>query len=185
MTAKICRYPAGVLCADYLRGLVGLSLTGGPLLLLPTVPWVSGALGLGCGLFAAYLVRTALRHGTSLHVDDRALRVTGPFADRPRLAALTGHGNRTLPWSELRGLRLHYFSTRRDRSDGWLVLTLKGPDGSIRIDSALPGFAAILDRAVPAAHAAGVPIGTATEENLLALGRPVPGDRAADPARVP
>lgn len=63
-----------------------------------------------------------------------------------------------------------------------MVLTLKASGTAIRIESALPAFDAILERAVAAARAEGLRLGPATEDNLAALGHAPATPRALDPS---
>jgi len=38
---------------------------------------------------------------------------------------------------------LNYYTTRSDRSQGWVELVVRGPDGAIRLESSLDGFTQI------------------------------------------
>ena len=73
-------------------------------------------------------------------------------------------------------MKLSYFSTKRDRSDGWMQLSL-GSTGSrtLRVDSALEGFYDIVERAARAAETAGLPLSVATLANLRSMGITVAG----------
>ena len=160
--AQALRYPRGVLLADHARALGGLVLTAGPLALLRVSPWVGWPLALCAALFALFALRTLLRHGTRLTLDENVLRREGPF------------GTVALPWAELSGLSLRYYATRRARPgrepEGWMQMTLSGPQARIRIDSTLEGFDAIAERAAEAALRNGVALTPVTLDNLMALG---------------
>ena len=67
-------------------------------------------------------------------------------------------------------MKLSYFSTKRDRKEGWMQLDLKAAHGRIRVDSTLDDFPLIARRAVEAANARGVPLPDATRGNLTGLG---------------
>ncbi len=183
------RYPGAALTADYLRGGGGLLLTAGPLLALP-LHWIMAVLFGSCALlFAAFMLRTALRQFTVIEATDQGIASRGPLSGR------------AIRWDELARLRLTYYSTRRDRERGWMQLTLKGRGRALAMDSALDGFDAVADRAAHAAQVRGVEITDATRDNLAALGILAPsggslaerwgltGDRApveeASPARSP
>src|SRR5688572_24800369 len=79
-----------------------------------------------------------------------------------------------LAWHNLKAVRLNYFSTRFDRTGGWMQLMLKGhggPDGAaIRLDSTLEGFSDIAKQAAAAARAARVPLSETTRNNFASLG---------------
>lgn len=168
----VYRYSARALAPDYVRCAAGLLLTLGPLAALTVLPWVAWALGLAAAAFAAHGVRTALRHLGAIEVDGGSIAVRGPLARR-------------IAWRELTGLRLRYFSTRRDRARGWMLLTLRGRQGrgrragwgrgprgcgTIRIESTLPGFEDIVLRAAEAAGDAQLGLEAATLGNLETLG---------------
>ncbi|WP_448191726.1 hypothetical protein [Azospirillum sp. sgz301742] len=152
----ILRYPPAGLMGDYARAAAGLAMTVSPLLLLTLTVWIAVPLGLAAILFAAFAARTAQRHVTRVVVDEDGVRAEGPLGGAVR-------------WDALSGLRLRYYATRRDRTDGWLVLTLTG-GGRVRVESTLDGFDALAERAAEAARRNAVPLDRATQDNLLALG---------------
>ncbi len=108
-------------------------------------------------LFALFGIRTALRHATRIDVSETGLRASGPLAAAIR-------------WAELDRLKLAYYSTRRDRRDGWMQLELKGDGATIRLDSRIAGFNDLVERSALAAAARGVELSAATAANLEALG---------------
>ena len=151
------RYPTTSLLADYARGAIGVGLTGAPLVLVdlhPVAFWLCLA---GFALSAAFVARTALRQATRLRLDDDGLSVIGPISRR-------------IDWSSLRGFRLAYYSTRRDRQQGWMQLSLSGDRGNIRIESSIDGFDTIVARAHRAARERQIDLSDTTVSNLLALG---------------
>jgi hypothetical protein len=151
------RYPTGEISADYLRAGAGIAITAGPLLfadLLPVIATILAALAL---LFAGYGLRTYWRHRTTVEVTDEALRTHGPFG-------------KTVPWAALDEVRLRYFSTRRDRAKGWMQLTVRGPEGTISLDSTLEAFEDVTRRVVLAARQRGIALNQATRANLQSLG---------------
>lgn len=152
------RYPGGAVAADYARAVVGLGATGGIVAFanaLPIWTYVFGGLAL---MFLAYGARTALRQFTVVECSETGLAAGGL---RPI----------SIAWKDVRDVRLRYFSTRRDRSAGWLQLTVAGPRGSIRLDSQLEGFATIASRALRAAESNGVALAPVTAANAQALAR--------------
>ncbi len=170
------QYPTKALSADYFRSALGVFV---PLALifftelLPLVFYFMAALAL---LFAIYGLRTALRQGTVLTVDDNGVRQEGP---------LGGLLDRAINWSDLRDIRLRYYSTRRDHSGGWMQLILSGAAGRIRMDSNLPGFDDIVRRACAEARERRLTTDPATAANLSSLGLSAGDGAAAAEAKPP
>lgn len=154
---SVHRYPREALTADYLRGGAGFALTGAPLVALSPHWAVAVPLAAAAVLFLAFLARTALRHLTTVELDDAGIAAHGPLGG-------------AIAWPELRDLRLRYYSTRRDRQKGWMHLTLKGGGRALRLESTITGFDAIVERASEAAGANRLRVAEATAENLIALG---------------
>ena len=83
-----------------------------------------------------------------------------------------------IDWRALRGLELRYYATKRDRTMGWMQLTLKGRDAGagiggttvVRLESTLDGFDALTRRAAQAAQANDLLLSSATLTNLGARG---------------
>lgn len=157
-------YPRDSLRADYLRAAAGLLLTALPLILVRP-HWIVGLLlGAMAILFLLFLLRTAQRQATTVHLDDTGIRAEGPMG-------------KAVAWTGLADLRLRYFSTRRDKQKGWMHLTLKGASATLKVESSIDGFEDIVDRAVDAAKANGLRLEPTTLNNLAALGFDAPGDR--------
>ena len=85
----------------------------------------------------------------------------------------------SIRWDELDGIKLAYYSTRRDRRDGWMQLELRAGGSRIRLDSRIDGFAELVERAARAADARGLEPSAATAANLEALGIAVSWPRRA------
>jgi hypothetical protein len=152
------RYPRQTLWADYVRATAGVVLCGGPLLALDVNRWMALILGAGFVLFAIFLVRTALRQRTRYMLADDTLCADGP-------------AGALVEWARLDRLKLSYYSTKRDRSGGWMQLAVGSAGGRpIKIDSALEGFYDIVERAAQAAEANEVTLGPATRANLKSMG---------------
>ena len=163
MTATVLRYPLGSLLADYGRGALGLALTVPVVAFVDPAPIVFWLFALCAAISALFVARTALRQVTALTYDDTGVWQSGPW-------------RRRIAWDELTDLRLKFFSTRRDRSVGWMQLTLKGGGRTIGVESTLEDFEALTARAFDAARARDLALGDATLANLLALGiDPEPG----------
>lgn len=150
-------YPPSALIPDYLRAGAGLLLSGGPLLLAdPSSLMVYVLVGLAA-LFSLYGLRTLVRQMWRLEVTENGVTTAGPFGGSVR-------------WDELSALQLSYFSTRRDRSDGWMQLKLRGADGNLRIESTLSDFDAVVARAASAAGRRDLALNESTRANLATLG---------------
>lgn len=163
MNSADLRYPRPTIMADYVRAGIGVLLCGAPLLLLEVNYWLAALLGAGFALFALFLVRTGLRHRTRYMLGPDTLCADGPAGT-------------LVEWSRLDRLKLSYFSTKRDRSDGWMQLAIGSTNGRlIKVDSSLDGFHDIVERAARAAEGTGVTLSDATRANLRAMGIVVAG----------
>ena len=151
------RYPARAIILDYFYTALGLAFTLVPLALVTPLPAVTGVLAGFAILFFIFGLRTAIRHNTFVEVSDSGVT----------LRSLWGF---KVTWSELRELKLSYFSTRRDRHGGWMQLRLRGQKRTIRVDSTLDGFEKLVARAAREARARELELGLETVQNLMALG---------------
>jgi hypothetical protein len=151
------RYPPSALRGDYARAGLGLALTLGPAAMVQPgsgALWVLLPLAL---LFAVFALRTLGRQLAVVELGPDGITVAGL-------------GRSALRWDEIRSFRLDYYSTRGDRTGGWMQLTAKGPSGKIRVDSALEDFVAVVRAASDAARKAGLDVSEATLANLGHLG---------------
>jgi len=150
-------YPASAMAGDYMRAAAGLAPT---LFILATVSLgdvTTAVIGGFAAIFAAFAIRTALRHGTSLEMDENGLRAAGL--------------RRTvIPWGGLDRVKLAYYSTRRDRKSGWMQLQLRAGRSRLSLDSRLDGFDQLARQAARVAAERGVALSDATAANLQALG---------------
>jgi hypothetical protein len=110
-----------------------------------------------------FLARTALRHHTRYVLGPDTLCADGPAGT-------------LVEWNRLDRLKLSYFSTKRDRSDGWMQLSIGSAGGrAVKLDSSLDGFHDVVERAARAAETAGLPLSDTTRANLKAMGISVAG----------
>ncbi len=151
------RYPRRVILGDYFRAGTGLALTAGPLLLVHPASVMVYVLGGLAALFGVFGIRTAWRQATYIRADDKGIEQTGPFGV-------------AFDWEELREIRLRYFSTRRDRADGWMQLSLRAGGGRLRIDSGIEDFLNLARLAAAKAADAGIEPDAATIANFEQLG---------------
>ncbi len=151
------RYAPGALTGDLARAGIGFVLCAIPLVAVSMDMWMMVLLAALAGLFALFGVRTWRRRGTCIAMDDTGITTTGLK-------------NARIPWGDLRQFKLSYFSTRRDRSNGWMQLNLGGTRGGLSIDSNLDGFEEICRRALLAATDNKIELTSATMRNLAELG---------------
>ena len=166
---SVHRYARPALRADLIRGTVGLALCLAPILFL-TLHWVVLAVfAVSAALFGFFVARSLLRCYTVICLDDVGIVARGPLGC-------------AIAWSQLQRLRLRFFSTRRDRANGWMQMTLQGPGTTLALESTLDGFGEIAERACRAALANGVALSPTTVANLDALGiDAAPAEPAAAP----
>jgi hypothetical protein len=153
----VYRYPAGAIAADYVRGLGGIALTGGPLWLLAPSGGFAWVLAACMVLFLVYFARAVVRHLTRIELSETGITARGPFGG-------------AVPWDELRSMKLSYYTTRSDRTGGWMQLDLSAGVGSVSVDSRLDGFADIAGVAAQQALRRAYRLDEATLLNLKALG---------------
>ena len=161
-------YPTHVQRSDLIRGGLGLLLTLGPLLALPMHWAVALLFGAAAILFAIFTARIVQRALTRYEFGDQGIIAHGPLGV-------------AIAWDDLTSLKLQFFSTRRDRRNGWMLLVLKDGRRTLKLESTLNGFDEIVDRAAETAKAKKLQLTDATTNNLLAMGAPVAEDPPAEP----
>jgi len=158
---KVFRYAADALFRSYIKALLGMAATLGPLLLLSPTSVIVYILIFLFVLFFCYGIRTIIRQLTRLELSTSHIREVGP---------MTGLINRGIAWEELGGFKLRYYSTRRDREAGWMHLVLKGKGVRLSIDSHIGQFEELVRFSYAAAVAHGIKVDPLTGTNLAALG---------------
>lgn len=163
MSSADLRYPRETLWADYIRAGSGALLCGLPLLVVEVNRWLALILAAGFLLFGAFFVRTALRHRTHYLLGPDTLCADGPAGT-------------LVEWNRLDRMKLSYFSTKRDRTGGWMQLVV-GSAGAraVKIDSSLDGFYDIVERAARAAETRELELSRTTRINLRSMGISVAG----------
>ena len=150
-------YPTSAMLGDYVRAAAGL-VPAAAILAVEPVGLVAGAVLSGLTvLFVLFGLRTAVRHGTRIEATEAALHASG-------LSHIL------ISWDELDRLKLAYYSTRRDRRDGWMQLELRAGSARLRVDSRIEGFGDLVKISVRAAELRGLRLSEATSSNLQALG---------------
>ena len=159
------RYSFAALRGDYARAATGVLLTAGLAALAEGQPVATAVLGSTALIFLAFGVRTWLRHRTTVEVGENGISTSGG-----RYVNLS--------WSELSALKLRYYATKRDRTGGWMQLTLAAGRRRLSLESSLEGFAELVRRAALAASANELALDSSTQSNLLALGITPPSEPA-------
>ncbi|WP_373087704.1 hypothetical protein [Sneathiella sp.] len=163
---KIFTYSFRALLGSYIRAVVGLVLTAVPVLLSSSISVIVYISVFLFFLFFCYGIRTIIRQMTRFEVKDDGIYMFGPF-------------NRIIHWDELGGFSLHYYSTRRDREDGWMQLKLKGRGSRLKIDSTIGEFDDLLRLTYGAVVRGGLVIDPVSRGNLHVMGiKPPPGGAA-------
>ena len=156
------RYERRALVGDFARAGIGLVISLGALAIAGFGGFTAWLFGVCAVVFLLFGLRTLLRSVTNYELTDMGL--TRFYA--------TGFGRseRALAWQGLNKLRLRFFPAKRDRSQGWMEMTLAGDGARMRLDSTLGDFDAIVRAAVGAATRRRLALSEATLSNLAALG---------------
>ncbi|MGH8676294.1 MAG: hypothetical protein ACREVG_18550 [Burkholderiales bacterium] len=128
----------------------------------PGLPFAS-VLAAGMLLFLVYFARAVVRHLTRIELSETGIAAHGPFGG-------------AILWEELCSMKLNYYTTRSDRTGGWMQLDLGTRERSICVDSRLEGFAEFAGAVAQEAGRRGHRFDDATRLNLKALGVRWEGD---------
>jgi hypothetical protein len=166
------RYPKKVLTGDYIRGGIGFAVCASLLVAARDFGVFHYIVLAGAALFGGFILRTWQRHMTSYELSEEGIWANGPLG-------------KAIRWSEISDIGLKYFSTRRDRKEGWFQLTVRGRPRKISVDSDLDGFEEVLRACTPIFAANRLELSESTAENFAAAGFPVPTEAAGGmpPAR--
>ncbi|MGY8994805.1 MAG: hypothetical protein ACKVH7_00010 [Alphaproteobacteria bacterium] len=164
--SSLHRYDTRVLMGDYIRAGAGALICFAPVLLVEVVNvLVYILLSIGT-VFTVFGLRTLIKQMTSIELSATGIRTLGPLA-------------RTIGWSELSGMKLAFYSMRRNRYGGtmdlsgsksWMELKLRGTGNTITVDSSLDGFDSVVAVAMEAAQDRELPLNDVTLANLDAMG---------------
>jgi len=150
------RYPRRAFWVALARAGLGFALAAVLLFAAAGEPLVV-ALALGIvALFAAYGFRALVRARQAVVLSPDGVAIVGAFA-------------RAIRWNELTGVRLAYYTTRRDGENGWMELSLRSGRTRIALESELDGFADIAMASGRAAARRGLPLSAASQRNFAAL----------------
>ena len=168
---SVHRYPMRALAGDYARAGAGMALPLAPLLFVTPGPGMIAVLGGLATLFFVFGLRTWRRQLTRVEVTEEGITTQASARPAPRVS---------IPWHGLSGLKLRFYSTQRNREQGWLQMSLIAGDGTLRIDSNLEDFETVARRAADAARANGLALEPTTISNLGALGLNEAADAAPE-----
>ena len=193
----ILRYPLSALIGDYAIGLSGTAIC---VVMLVTAGWGGKLIWLFLALTLcclAYTIRTVLQHRTIFEVDDRGIaRILLGKTRRIDWGELQNMSLRYYPRRRAKkkgmgsvlgriGRRsLDERVAREERpasplQEGWMVLKLGNrAKQSIVLESGLPNFFALAERAAQAAHDNNVALDPVSDDNLRALASLPPEFRA-------
>lgn len=153
----VYRYPSRAMVVECVQGAAGFGLAGGLAMFAQPAGPVIAVLAAAAALFLVYFGRAVVRNLTRIELDKREIRARGPLGA-------------TISWDEMCSLRLNHYTTRSDRSGGWMQLEVRGTQRSIRIDSSLSDFAGLAALAVREASRRGKLFDACTRANLGVLG---------------
>jgi len=151
------RYPHQALRSAYALACTGMAIGFGPLLFAQPAllfRWLLGTMGV---LFLVYFARTVVRQRTRIEIDASGIGARGPLGAEIR-------------WDDVRAVTLSYYSTRPDRSGGWMEFIVKGPRRTIRVESTLDGFVELVGETLRETRGRGIEPDERTRTNLRALG---------------
>ena len=153
---SVHRYPPQSLLGDYMRAGLGLLLTVPPLLFFEPGTAIGLALFIVAAVCLFFVVRTAERNRAIISLEDDAIAVTSFRSAR-------------ITWADMARMNLAYYAIKRDKSGGWMELTLKDATNTIKLDSRLEGFLVIVVKAARVARERRLPLNQITLTNLKAL----------------
>ena len=156
-SSKRMHYPSHAIRVEFTYTIVGLLFSLVPITLTPALPEICGILSFLALLFFLFGLRTIIRQYTSIEISENKISVSG----------LLGF---SITWSEIQELKLSYFSTRREKSDGWMQLKLGAHNHTLRVDSSLSGFSKLVSEAVKNTLGNGLKFSPKTIQNLKVLG---------------
>ncbi|MBC8158020.1 MAG: hypothetical protein H8E94_01670 [Alphaproteobacteria bacterium] len=149
-------YPLYTVLGDYIRAALGIAVSTVPLFVITARPLITYLFWVLITIFTVYGLRTLARHYTRIETSNDGIAETGII-------------RRKITWAELSKLRLKYFSTRRDKSNGWMQLEMTGNGSRIAITSTISDFSDILAMATEAAHANGIELDKASLTNIASF----------------
>lgn len=150
-------YPSKELTGDYVRGGIGVLICGAPLVFADSMPVAAWFLIILVAVFGGFVLRTAIRNFTWIKAEPEGIRTIGILG-------------KAIRWEEISKVKLRYFSTKRDRSGGWMQMKVTGRGKTIELDSALTDFEDLARRVGEAAVDARAAMDETTRANFALMG---------------
>ncbi len=156
MEQLMFRYSTARLMGDYIRSSIGLIVTA---LLASQLRsdnigfWLLSVFAL---LFVGLAGETFWRQTTRIVMTDEKIE---PFP-----------GGNAIEWKDVREVKLSYFSTRADRKNGWMQLTINSGNRKLRMDSRIDDFRTIASGVLDQTRYSDVLLSDTTSTNFEALG---------------
>lgn len=163
---SVHRYAARAIRGDLLRAVAGFVLTAVPCAATSESPIAAGIFGLLATLFFAFGVRSYSRRFALVLVTEDGV-IFCPLGERSPQIPGFRHGR--VAWRDIQAMRVRFFSTKRDRSEGWMELRLADGKDRLTIDSTIEGFETVVARAALAAKRSDVALDDTTLANLDSL----------------
>lgn len=158
---RIYRYPIRQFLTEAGGAVTGVTFFGAPLLFVKPSSVIFLALTLVIALFVVYGIRAMIRQKQAFRLTDAGL-------------VRTGLNPCEISWNTLKRVRVRYYSTRRDRTSGWLQMIVDGEGKTVRVDSALIDFDVFTSEVVGKAAEIGAELDGTTIQNCLAAGISLP-----------
>ncbi|MFT6579912.1 MAG: hypothetical protein ACJAU6_000335 [Alphaproteobacteria bacterium] len=155
--STVYQYPLISLYGDYIRAVCGAAFCGLPLLFVNGSPILSTILAAVFLLFVGFGAKTAIRHLTLIEIDDIGIIAKGPLGRR-------------IAWRDIDKVVLKYYSTQRDKNEGWMHLSLFNGKQKLTVESTLSGFDDVVGPALQAGFKNDAAMDETTLENITALG---------------
>lgn len=163
---SVHRYAARAIRGDLLRAVAGFVLTAVPCAATSESPIAAGIFGLLATLFFAFGVRSYSRRFALVLVTEDGV-IFCPLGERS--PQIPGFRHARVAWRDIQAMRVRFFSTKRDRSEGWMELRLADGKDRLTIDSTIEGFETVVARAALAAKRSDVALDDTTLANLDSL----------------
>ena len=155
--SKRMHYPQRAIKIDYICAISGLLFSLFPIILTSALPAVYGILTFTALLFFLFGLRTLIRQNTFFEISEDGISVGGWL-------------HYSIAWSDVQELKISYFSTKRDRTEGWMQLKLCAPNRTLRVDSTLNNFCELVSEAAQKTFRNELELTPGTARNLKALG---------------
>ncbi len=149
-------YNESSIIGDYIKSVIGLILTIAPILFLDLAQILQFIFMFIVILFIIFTIRTFIRHKSHYYFENNILYQDGIFYKK-------------LSLDQLINLRIKYFSTAKNRENGWFQLKLTTKDVKLVVDSSLNGFDIIAKMAAAALRNKDLPLDDNTNINLQAI----------------